>query len=156
MTKKHYTKIANIIKNNTIIKSKINNMTCLCKESLIDELCDVLKEDNSSFDRKRFIDACQGTGADIDVSEESNVNIIEKSRGLVFFSVGDRFYRLEDNSYFRHYELKTGWTLMELVSCDEDEDLTTRDVLLHNYDAMMMDVYNTKMECLLQFENNNK
>jgi|TARA_B100000073_G_C23598945_1_gene519559 hypothetical protein len=87
-----------------------------------------------------------------------HVNIIEKSRGLVFFGVGDKFFRLEDNSYFRHYEIKTGWTLMELVCCGshEGENLTKRDVLMHNYDAEMWAIYNTKMECLLEFENEDK
>ena len=86
-----------------------------------------------------------------------NVNIIKKSRGLVFFSAGNRFFRLEDNSFFRHYTIKTGWTLMELVTTDyyEDENLTEKDVMEGNYDAMMMDVYSTKMECLLGFVNNN-
>ena len=83
------------------------------------------------------------------------VKIIDKSRGIVFFSVGKRFFRLEDNSYFRHYRVKTGWTLMELVTTDyyEEENLTKKDVIERNYDAMMMDIYKTKMDALLVFEN---
>ena len=52
------------------------------------------------------------------MKELKRVKIIDKSRGIVFFRVGNRFFRLEDNSYFKHYSIKTGWTLMELVSTD--------------------------------------
>ena len=82
------------------------------------------------------------------------VKIIDKSRGIVFFSVGKRFFRLEDNSYFRHYRVKTGWTLMELVNTDfYEENLTDKDIIERNFDAMMMDIYKTKMDALLVFEN---
>ena len=62
------------------------------------------------------------------------VKIVDKSRGIVFFRVGNRFFRLEDNSYFRHYSVKTGWTLMELVTTDsyEEEKLTDRDIIEKN------------------------
>ena len=82
------------------------------------------------------------------------VKIIDKSRGLIFFRVNNRFFRLEDNSYFKHYSIKSGWTLMELVSTDycEEENLTERDIIEGNYDAMMMDIYRTKKDCLMYFE----
>ena len=82
------------------------------------------------------------------------VKIIDKARGIVFFRVGIRFFRLEDNSFFKHYTIKTGWTLMELVSTDsyEDENLTDKDIIERNFDAMMMEVYCTKMDGLLAFE----
>ena len=82
------------------------------------------------------------------------VKIVDKSRGIVFFRVGNRFFRLEDNSYFRHYSVKTGWTLMELVTTDsyEEEKLTDRDIIERNFDAEMMEIYCTKMDGLLAFE----
>ena len=82
------------------------------------------------------------------------VKIVDKSRGIVFFRVGNRFFRLEDNSYFRHYSVKTGWTLLELVTTDsyEEEKLTDRDIIERNFDAEMMEIYCTKMDGLLAFE----
>ena len=82
------------------------------------------------------------------------VKIVDKSRGIVFFRVGNRFFRLEDNSYFRHYSVKTGWTLMELVTTDsyEEEKLTDRDIIERNFDAEMMEIYCTKMDGLLALE----
>ena len=84
----------------------------------------------------------------------NRVKIVDKSRGIVFFRVVNRFFRLEDNSYFRHYSVKTGWTLMELVTTDsyEEEKLTDRDIIERNFDAEMMEIYCTKMDGLLAFE----
>ena len=58
MTRKHYVKIAKIIKDNTIYS---NNSTrrILKKDSFVDIICDMLYEDNSLFDRQRFINACE-------------------------------------------------------------------------------------------------
>ena len=57
MTRKHYIKIAKIIKDN---KLYTNNSTrkILKHDSLIDDLCDMMYKDNNLFDRHRFIDAC--------------------------------------------------------------------------------------------------
>ena len=57
MTKKDYIKIARIIKDNTI--QQVQRKNTLNKDSLIDDLCVVLKQDNSLFDRQRFINACE-------------------------------------------------------------------------------------------------
>ena len=54
MTRKDYVMIAKIIKDN-----KLNDTKYLIKDSLIDDLCVVLKQDNSLFDRQRFINACE-------------------------------------------------------------------------------------------------
>ena len=53
MTRKDYIKLARIIKDN-----KLNDTKYLVKDSFIDDLCDVLKQDNINFDRLRFINAC--------------------------------------------------------------------------------------------------
>ena len=55
MTRKDYIKIARIIKDNTMNDTQ----PILNKDSLIDDLCIVFKEDNNLFDRQRFIDACE-------------------------------------------------------------------------------------------------
>ena len=54
MSRKDYIQLARIIKDNTMQDTQpiINKVT------FIDDLCDVLKQDNISFDRLRFIDAC--------------------------------------------------------------------------------------------------
>ena len=55
MTRKDYIKIARIIKD-----SKCDNYNNrLLKYSLIDDLSVMFKQDNSLFDRQRFIDACE-------------------------------------------------------------------------------------------------
>ena len=58
MTRKDYIKIARIIKDN---KLYTNNSTrkILKHDNLINDLCIMFKEDNSLFDRQRFIDACE-------------------------------------------------------------------------------------------------
>ena len=47
--------IAKIIKDNTLRDTQ----PILNKDSLIDDLCVVLKQDNNLFDRARFINACE-------------------------------------------------------------------------------------------------
>ena len=47
MTRKHYIKIADAIK---------NNMYEECWECLIDDLCSIFKQDNANFNRDKFID----------------------------------------------------------------------------------------------------
>ena len=54
ITRKDYVRFAKIIKDN-----KLNDTKYLIKDSLIDDLCVVLKQDNSLFDRQRFINACE-------------------------------------------------------------------------------------------------
>ena len=58
MTRKDYIKIARIIKDN---KLYTNNSTrkILKHDSLINDLCDMLKQDNKLFDVARFKEACQ-------------------------------------------------------------------------------------------------
>ena len=91
------------------------------------------------------------------MKELKRVKIIDKSRGIVFFRVGNRFFRLEDNSYFKHYSIKTGWTLMELVSTDyyDEKSLTETDIIESNFNAEMMDIFSTKKEALNGFESKN-
>ena len=56
MTRKDYEMIAKAINNNSIgnFKSKL----LIDKETLINELCNELKKDNSRFNSSRFIDEC--------------------------------------------------------------------------------------------------
>ena len=54
MSRKHYRTLARIIKDNTMQDTQ----PILNKDSLILDLCDVLKQDNSLFDKERFINAC--------------------------------------------------------------------------------------------------
>jgi hypothetical protein len=53
MTRKHYIKIARIIKDCTHNNYEFDNI------KLVNELCIMFKEDNSLFDRQRFIEACE-------------------------------------------------------------------------------------------------
>ena len=57
MSRKHYIRLARIIKDN---KLYTNNSTrkVLKHDSLILDICDMLKQDNSLFDKERFINAC--------------------------------------------------------------------------------------------------
>ena len=57
MSRKDYIRLARIIKDN---KLYTNNSTrkVLKHDSLILDMCDMLKEDNSLFDKQRFILAC--------------------------------------------------------------------------------------------------
>ena len=55
MHRKHYRKIASIIKD-----SKCENYnTRINKYTLIEDLCIMFKEDNNNFDKQRFIEACE-------------------------------------------------------------------------------------------------
>ena len=54
MSRKHYRTLARIIKDNTMQDTQ----PILNKDSFILDVCDMLKEDNSLFNRQRFIDAC--------------------------------------------------------------------------------------------------
>ena len=57
MTRKHYVAVAKIVKDNTLIKSKVMLPT-INKVAMVAELCTLFKDDNNLFDRQRFIDAC--------------------------------------------------------------------------------------------------
>ena len=57
MTKKHYKAIAQVIKNSTIIFKSMNKQV-INKNELINDLCDIFKQDNNRFDYDRFINAC--------------------------------------------------------------------------------------------------
>jgi len=57
MSRKHYIKVAKIIKDNTLINSG-KMLPTLNKTLLVSELCTMFKADNSLFDRQRFINAC--------------------------------------------------------------------------------------------------
>ena len=53
MTRKDYIKIASIISRARICKDTLDS------NELISDLCVVLKQDNSLFDRQKFIEACE-------------------------------------------------------------------------------------------------
>ena len=55
MTRKDYIKIASIIKDNTMQDTQ----PILNKNTLIEDLCIMFKEDNSLFDSHRFNEACE-------------------------------------------------------------------------------------------------
>ena len=57
MSRKHYIKVAKIIKDNTNVNGS-KMLPTLNKTLLISELCTMFKEDNNNFDIVRFIDAC--------------------------------------------------------------------------------------------------
>ena len=59
MTRKHYIRLARIIKDNSVsdeLEGKL--IKYIAKDSLILDMCDMLKQDNSLFDKDRFINAC--------------------------------------------------------------------------------------------------
>ena len=58
LSRKHYIKIASIIKDNTIYS---NNSTrrILKKDNLINDLSNMFKYDNNLFDCQRFEEACK-------------------------------------------------------------------------------------------------
>ena len=56
MSRKHYIRLARLIKDNLIT---INHNEVLDSHSFILDVCDMLKEDNSLFDKQRFIQACE-------------------------------------------------------------------------------------------------
>jgi len=57
MTKKHYIKIASIIKDSTL-KDNTMVLPIINKVSLINRLSSMFKEDNILFDKDKFLDAC--------------------------------------------------------------------------------------------------
>ena len=57
MSRKHYIKVAKIIKDNTLVKGG-KMLPTLSKTAVVSELCTMFKADNSLFDRQRFINAC--------------------------------------------------------------------------------------------------
>ena len=57
LTRKDYIKIARIIKDNTI--PQVQRKDTLDKDNLIDDLSIVFKNDNTLFDKQRFIEACE-------------------------------------------------------------------------------------------------
>ena len=59
MTKKHYVKIASIIKDNTISASG-KMLPSINKVKLVSELSVMFKRDNELFNKDRFINACYG------------------------------------------------------------------------------------------------
>ena len=58
MTRKHYIKIAKIIKRNSIKGEQSQMIPMINKVAFINMLGSMLKEDNNNFDATRFIDAC--------------------------------------------------------------------------------------------------
>ena len=58
MTKKDYIRFAKIIKDNEV--GIINTIDLyINKDKFINDLCIMFKQDNSLFDRQRFINACE-------------------------------------------------------------------------------------------------
>ena len=57
LSRKYYRTIAKTIKDNTLVNNGMMLPT-VNKTNLVSDLCKVLKEDNSLFDRNRFINAC--------------------------------------------------------------------------------------------------
>ena len=57
MTKKHYIKIAKIIKDSTIVTGD-DMIYTINKTNLVIDLCKVFKQDNALFNNIKFIDAC--------------------------------------------------------------------------------------------------
>jgi hypothetical protein len=57
MSRKHYVRVAKIIKSNTLDEGG-KMLPTLNKTLLISELCTMFKADNNNFDIVRFIDAC--------------------------------------------------------------------------------------------------
>ncbi len=57
MTKKHYIKIASIIKDSTL-KDDTMLLPIINKVTLINRLSTMFKEDNILFDKDKFLDAC--------------------------------------------------------------------------------------------------
>ena len=57
MSRKHYVRVAEIIKSNSIVKGG-KMLPTLNKVNLINELATMFKQDNVNFARSRFISAC--------------------------------------------------------------------------------------------------
>ena len=58
MSRKHYIKIAKIIKRNSIKGEQSHMIPMINKVAFINMLGSMLKEDNNNFNATRFIDAC--------------------------------------------------------------------------------------------------
>ena len=58
MSRKHYIKIAKIIKRNSIKGEQSQMIPMINKVAFINMLGSMLKEDNNNFNATRFIDAC--------------------------------------------------------------------------------------------------
>ena len=61
MSRKHYVRVAKIVKDNTLVKNG-EMLPTLNKTALVSELCTMFKADNSLFDSARFIEACDVAG----------------------------------------------------------------------------------------------
>ena len=58
MTKKHYTKIADIFRRKLSHDYRSDPVRTACLKDVATELCIILKEDNPAFDKDRFMAAC--------------------------------------------------------------------------------------------------
>ena len=61
MTRKDYIFIAKLIKDNTcsIEIGKVKDIHIVYKVDLVEELCDMFKDDNKLFNKDKFIKACE-------------------------------------------------------------------------------------------------
>lgn len=61
-TRKHYKAMAEIIRRNTrtMDLDQFGTLDYIRAEDLIDEVSDMFREDNSRFDKDRFVEACVG------------------------------------------------------------------------------------------------
>jgi hypothetical protein len=58
MTRKHFIKLAELIKDNSRLANVRNNPLFVIEQGkFVDELCDFLKSENANFDVKRFKEA---------------------------------------------------------------------------------------------------
>jgi len=58
LTKRDYEAIAKIIASNTFTARMFTTNRYIDKESLMDDLCGFMKQDNERFDEKKFREAC--------------------------------------------------------------------------------------------------
>ena len=58
MTRKHFKEIAEIVKQNTMNDTQ----PIINKDTFIDDLCTLFKQDNNNFSTSKFIDACDERG----------------------------------------------------------------------------------------------
>ena len=77
MTKKDYVKIAKIIKDSTKYGLKED---VLPKDYFINKISRMFKEDNSNFDKYRFIDACDGTISSYEMGTGTTATAIATER----------------------------------------------------------------------------
>ena len=73
MSRKHYVRVAKIIKDNTLVKGSMMLPT-INKTMIVSELCTMFKADNTNFNTVRFIDACDVVDEQIDVSGQELYN----------------------------------------------------------------------------------